>query len=122
MRNFSSITLHKLKLNVHLGWPDTERASAQIITVEVMIQFPSLLAGCLSDQLTDTYCYDQLTSLIKETASKKAYRLVEHLGHEIYQAIKRYVKDTAKIKIIISKHPAIVDLMGGVTFSLGDEE
>ena len=120
MKPLSSITLNKLKLTVHLGWPDAEQVHEQIILVDVIIHFHTLPAACQSDQLAETYCYDQLIHHIKEVATAKVYRLIEHLGYEIYQAIKRMVTTSAHIQVNLLKHPAIPDLTGGVTFSIGD--
>ena len=120
MTKFASMTLQGLKLNVFLGWPQQERQQEQSVTLDVMISFIRPPVACLTDQLSDTCCYDTLTEEIKQVAATQKFRLLEHLGHCLYQTIKDYLTVESTVSINITKKPDITDLTGGVTFSYGD--
>lgn len=121
MTTFSSITLNHLELSVNLGWPQDERIKPQIVTLDVVIHFSKTPLGCTTDQLTDTYCYHTLINTIKNSLEQRHFRLIEHLGFELYQTIKKSLANDARIQLHLTKKPAILNLMGGVTFSFGDE-
>jgi FolB domain-containing protein len=120
MTMYSSITLNNLELSVNLGWPQGERIKPQIVALDVTLHFLSLPSACMSDQLTDTYCYDQLIKTIKNSLSARNFRLLEHLAHEIYYIIKQALAPDIKVNIRLTKKPAILNLTGGVTFCCGD--
>jgi FolB domain-containing protein len=113
------ITLQQLELTAFLGWPDAERAEAQPISIDIQIEFEKPPAACTTDQLQDTYCYATLVGAIREKVAAKKYRLLEHLGYEIYQTIKQSVT-AAKIGVHVTKQPPIPNLTGGVAFYFGD--
>jgi FolB domain-containing protein len=115
----TSITLKSLKLDVFLGWPVAERAEEQQVIIDINIQFQKPPAGCFTDNLADTYCYDTLIKAVRKTVAAKQFRLLEHLGHEIYQTIKQAIA-SAKIGIHVKKNPPIQNLTGGVSFYFGD--
>ncbi len=114
------IELNGLKLHVFLGWTPGERTRQQEVTLDVSFVFASLPRACHTDQLDDTICYDQITTIIKKVIAQREFRLIEHLGHELYQAIKRTLSIPVKLELRLNKKPAITDLTKGVTFSLGD--
>ena len=66
------------------------------------------------------YCYDALTKLIQKQIALKSYRLIEHLGCEIYNIAKAFFSSHDKIAVKIIKHPDIPGLTGGASFSYGD--
>jgi len=117
----SGIVLRGLEFPVYLGWPDAERAQPQIVVIDFNLQFPQPPHGCVSDELQDTHCYDTLTSSILEKISQRQFRLLEHLGHEVYQHLKSFVKEGTKVNIRVKKLPPIAGLKGGVFFNYGDE-
>mgnify|MGYP001597833778 CR=1 FL=1 len=111
--------LNGLELSVNLGWPQGERKKTQIVSLTVIICFPTPPLGCTSDQLTDTYCYDSLIQSIKNGLADRDFRLLEHLGYEIHRIITENLPPDFKIHISVTKKPAILNLTGGVTFSYG---
>lgn len=118
----SSIVLHSLELSVHLGWSDAEQLQQQIIVTDIKILFLQPPKACLTDNLADTFCYDELTQKIKQKASSKSFRLIEHLGHELYQTIKLTLLHDSAVSLRITKKPPIPNLKGGVSFCYGDED
>jgi len=116
----SSIELSEIELNLHLGWPDNERAHKQKIHVNLLLQFTQPPAACVTDDLTDTYCYDSLVQMIVKEVEAKEFRLIEHLGFHIYQIIKKSEPNIHAIKVSIIKKPQVARLTGGVVFTYGD--
>lgn len=117
----SCIQLYGLELDIHLGWPDAERLLKQVIIADIKIVFIQPPNACLTDNLADTFCYDKLTNEIKQRVAAQPFRLLEHLGHELYQTIKKTLNNDSLISLRITKKPAIPNLTGGVSFCYGDE-
>lgn len=111
--------LKGLELSVNLGWTSGERAKQQSILLDATIDFAIPPLACTTDQLTDTYCYDQLIQQIKATIAVNSFRLLEHVTYEIYQLIKNFIQADTKINIQVTKKPAIANL-AGVTFCYSD--
>jgi dihydroneopterin aldolase len=120
MNPYSSIELQALELNVKLGWPKAERLTEQIVFVDVIIRFMHQPLACTTDQLADTYCYHHLINKLKEFVITRHFRLIEHLGYELYQLIKQAIPTTIQLQLRITKKPLIAGLTGGVTFCYGD--
>jgi FolB domain-containing protein len=120
MKN-SSITLRGLTLDALLGWPSAERATPQTIIIDIDIQFSTPPRACMTDTLEDTVCYSSVVTLIKDIVSAKPFRLIEHLGYEIYRTLQETVANTAKIGVHVKKQPPIPELTGGAAFYFGDE-
>lgn len=116
----SHIILEELELYVHLGWPEIERASKQRVTIDIHLSFITPPEACRSDQLDDTVDYERLSNAIIEKIGTKTYRLIEHLGHEVYCLAKQMMSDAMLINIHVKKTPPIVALKGGVSFYIGD--
>lgn len=117
---YSSIKLNGLELSVKLGWPQDERLKEQIIRLDVIIRFSEPPKACHSDDLEDTHCYDALTEIIKQFVASRKFRLLEHLGLEIYNLIKHELSPDKEVCVQITKKPAILNLTDGVTFCYGD--
>ncbi len=120
--NYSRIQLNQLELNVNLGWPEKERAKKQKIHLDLCIKFPRPPRACVNDDLSDTVCYDTLSKLVTQL-TKKEFKLLEHLAHEIYQLIKKNLPSSTLINLRLTKKPAVMkNLREGVSFYYGDEE
>jgi FolB domain-containing protein len=114
------LRINALKLDVFLGWTEQEREQQQSVLVDIHIQFPKVPAACMSDELEDTYCYDNMIKQILQAIGQKHYRLVEHLTHTIYQTIKLSLPNDTLIGVGLTKHPSIDGLTGGVCFHYGE--
>lgn len=117
----TSITLQRFELSIHLGWPDAERLTKQWVWLDIALFFPKPPDACLTDNLDDTFSYETLCHLIQEKISEKPYRLIEHLGFEIYTLVKKTLPKDLRIEICVTKKPPIQHLTGGVSFRYGDE-
>ncbi len=116
----TSIVLHKLEFSVHLGWPDAERLNKQTILIDIQLFFPEPPKACLSDHLDDTFSYETLCHVIDKHLEQKTYRLIEHLGYDIYQLVKNTLPKQMSVNICLTKKPPIMNLTGGVSFSYGE--
>lgn len=115
-------TLHikDLSLHVHLGWTDKERAEQQTVWLDLFIEYPTAPKACLTDDLADTVCYDQLISSLATTVKSTPFRLIERLADAIYQHTKSLLPEQSKIKVAITKYPHLEHLNKGVAFHYGD--
>jgi dihydroneopterin aldolase len=120
--NKSGIHLPALLLNATLGWPEEERLQPQPIIINITIQFDTPPSACFNDTLENTVCYDTLVKIIKKIVAAKAFRLLEHISYEIYQAIKQTISQPNKIHVSVKKQPPIPELTGGAIFYFGDDE
>src|SRR5687768_4437996 len=110
----SSLTLQGLAFDVFLGWPDKEREQKQSILLDIELCFNHPPRACSTDDLADTHCYDELVSNIKQHLRERSFRLIEHLGKELYQYIRHeFTPHDASLNIRITKKPPIPNLMGG---------
>lgn len=116
----TSLTLHQLELDIHLGWLEAEQTEKQRISIDIEFRFPTPPLACNTDELADTYCYDTLIKNIKTYLDGKKFRLVEHLAYELYRYIKPQFLPETSITIRIAKMPLIPNLTGGVSFCYGD--
>ncbi len=121
IKPFCGIQLRDIELNLHLGWPAAERLNRQPILVSIILRFDAAPKACITDNLEDTVCYDELIqALVKDTEAKE-FKLIEHLAYDIYQLTKARLPNIGAIKIAVAKKPPIPQLTGGVTFYYGDE-
>lgn len=116
----SSIMLRSLEFDLHLGWPEAERAQKQQVWVDIHFQFSQPPRACKTDDLVDTFCYDQLVQALKIKIATRQFRLLEHLGHELYHWCKELITQDVLIQVRVRKKPLIENLNDGVTFTYGD--
>lgn len=117
----SSIALHQLELFLHLGWPDAERLVKQKVMLDIHIHFLDTSEACLTDILDEKTDYDALNKKILEVIVPRHFRLLEHLGYEIYQLVKSFLPENTLATLCVTKYPAIANLKGGASFWYGDE-
>lgn len=117
----SSIVLHQLELYIHLGWPESERLQKQAVMVDIHIHFTEPPEACMTDVLDERTNYDALNKKIIEHITPKSFRLIEHLGFELYQLTKAFSPLNTLITICVTKYPPLVNLKGGVQFWYGDK-
>lgn len=113
------LTVNGLELNINLGWPQAERQQQQTIIVDIIIQFNETPPACITDDLKDTFCYDELIKILKKNVVSRHFKLIEHVGYEMYQLVKSLLPDYALLQLSVTKKPAIENLTGGVRFCYG---
>lgn len=117
-----SLIIKNFELTVSLGWTEEERSHKQTVRLDIELRFPNPPMACQSDELNETYCYDDLTNKVRDYVADKSFRLVEYLSGEIYLLVKKQMHHSVLVKIELTKHPVIANLNGGVKFSYGDFE
>jgi dihydroneopterin aldolase len=118
-----TLCVQGLELDVRLGCEPEERGRPQRVELDATLRFRVAPAGCRSDRLEDTVCYAELAGIARERAAAREYRLVEHLGHELYGAIRRRVPDSTRLTLVVRKvAPPIPGLRGGVSFTIEEED
>ena len=113
------LTVNGLELSIYLGWPQTERLQQQTVTVDMIIQFNETPLACTTDRLKDTFCYDELIKILKENVASRRFKLIEHVGYEMYQLVKNFLPNHALLQLSVTKKPAIENLTGGIRFCYG---
>jgi dihydroneopterin aldolase len=119
----TSLTLADLRLWVHLGVSAEEKTNPQAISVNIQIKFSAAPIGTQTDNLTETFCYFQMTEHIHaQLAKHPAFNLLEHLTGCIYASVYHDLLAAnyhdAELEVRVNKlMPPILNLHGGVTFS-----
>ncbi len=116
----SQLSINQLNLFVSLGWPENERLDKQAILLDAKVTYPTPPKACDTDQLEDTVCYSDLINALRPPLEAKTFHLIEHLAQDAYDILKSMLPLGSLITVSVLKHPAILGLAGGVTFSLGD--
>ena len=117
-----TLKIHRLELDVRLGCRAEERARPQKLELDATLRFAAPPTACRSDRLDDTVCYAELAEVAQALAASREYHLVEHLGHELYTAIRRRLSDDTQVELSVRKvAPPIAGLRGGVSFAIEEE-
>lgn len=111
------LSINGFELPVYLGWPEAERQQIQTVRIDLTIQFAAPPKACETDQLQDTFCYDELLEQLRVKIADRPFRLLEHLTSEIYKIIKPELPKDAKLTVNALKWPPIIGLTGGVAFT-----
>jgi len=118
---FSSIALHRLRLTAHLGCGQDERQALQWVFFDLKLKFLSLPQGCISDELSGTVCYDQLSQAIQQVCASTQFHLLENLGWKVFAAVKEILPPQTQLWIRVTKEkPPIPQLQDGASFAIGD--
>ena len=114
---FCNLMINQFELPVFLGWPQDERKDAQIVSIDIHINFQSPPLACNSDKLEDTFCYSWLTEQIRAKIANQSFHLIKHLAKTVYSITGTLVPNATMISVNLTKKPNISGLKGGVTFS-----
>jgi dihydroneopterin aldolase len=120
MNLLASLEIKCLELCVFLGWPKEERKKEQVVLLDILIHYQIPPKACETDQLEDTVCYSTLVKYLKDEIAGHSFHLIEYLGAKIFHLVKEKTPPTAKVNIIITKHPPICGLAQGVRFNFGE--
>ena len=119
--SFSILKVRRLRLNVHLGCTQEEQKNLQPVDVNLTFKFEGLPTGSISDELEETFCYDKISTLLKNKVENKYYKLVERLTLELFAEVRNFATPNIKVWIeVIKIHPPVENLLGGVSFSFGE--
>ena len=116
----SALRVKSFQVSVFIGINPGEQDRPQTILLDMHIQFAEPPQACVSDQIQDTYCYDQLLTIIRNHLRDKKFQLIEHFTFFLYRLLKDYFPAHTKVMLGVTKQPPITGLQGGVTFEYGD--
>lgn len=119
----SELSLNTLRLRVSLGCTAEERSVLQYVHFHVKVRFPVLPEGCYSDRIEDTVCYAALSQRLGQVCEEKPYHLIEKLGWDAFQSIKKIIPEDVRLWLKVTKEkPPVPFLEQGTSFSVGDWE
>lgn len=90
----------------------------QPIEIDVKFLLPRMPLGCVSDEVKDAISCSKCVEIIRTTATKKPYQLLEHLAYQIHTALKKelpiHFEIMVKVKQLQSQFP---EIKHGVSFT-----
>lgn len=93
------IHIERLELSTHIGVPESERASAQRLTVSLTMEPARGLAG-LGDDLAKTVDYFAVAEAVKALAAARPRQLIETLAEEIAAlALERFAVRAVEVEL-----------------------
>lgn len=119
----TSLSIQRLRLQAYLGWSAQERSTPQFVLFDLELFFSQPPRGCFSDSLADTFCYASLSDQLKALCLDGEFRLIEKLGWDAYQLIRRDLPNNIGLRLrVIKEKPPIDELLGGATFTISDRQ
>lgn len=119
----AELKLNQFQVPVHLGCLEDERQKPQFVSFWITVRFPNLPQGAHSDQLEDTVCYTMFCDTIREITATKHFHLVEHLGHQVYLALRKQIDERIGLGVLTLKEKVPVEnVLGGASFEIRDWE
>lgn len=122
------LEIKALRIAVHLGVGEAERANLQNIEVSVRFFFKKLPAVC-GDESQTFICYDTLCTALQKKATEQPHKLIEFLCKQLHDTAHLVMRDaigseTAKqvfVELSVTKcNPPINGLQGGSHFTISD--
>ncbi len=118
------LSLNKLRLIVHLGFYDAERAGTQPIEICLRLYFGQAPAYAADEKLS-FLDYASIAKTISDYVEARSFKLIEFMGSEIFAQIRALLdaKGLAEVKLwmCLNKIEAPVPgLMGGASYTQSD--
>lgn len=117
------LILNNLSLNVKLGHTEAERSLPQQVLVQIKLQFTEAPSACSTDNLQDTLCYATLSDELQKFCYSRSFKLIEFLGYQLYQFLKKKIAEMVSEKIniflCVTKNPPLNNLEQS-SFSISD--
>lgn len=105
--DYYELLIPGIRLWISLGCSRAERANLQPVDVEIRIHLSQEPKGCRSDQLSDVYCYKQISEHIIQFIKDRSYNLIERLAADVFDVISQQMTENCMIEVVVSKpnHP-----------------
>lgn len=117
----SSLKIKDVELSVRLGCSAEERAVSQKVLLNVFLKFSEELVALESDELADTFCYDEIVKEVLVKIAGREFKLIEFLAKEIYKTIAAKLDQRALLQVSILKCSLPVEWKNkGAEFVYGD--
>src|SRR4051812_48660722 len=85
---YHSLIVDGVELQVHLGCTPKERENRQNVRVKIEFRFLKEPKAFQSDKLSDTICFDDLSSQLTLKLESKEYNLIEHMAFDAFHVAK----------------------------------
>ena len=123
MMPFSSLSLRRLTYSLGIGVTEAERSIPQPVSVSIEMRFATLPKACKSRTLEESVDYASIARVVAGVAEDVTYELIETLGHDIFQAVKKCLPEGVLVGVTIDKERApIPELRDGAVFFIADWE
>jgi len=109
--------IKQLVIPLHLGVTPKERANLQEISIDLKLYLKALPKGMVTDDISDTICYDKICTQITSAIEKKEFKLIESVSQVVIKLLIE-LDCFSNIQIFINKKPKIKGLHGFVTLEL----
>ncbi len=98
-RQKECISLNGLQFSCHIGVPDEERASAQLLSADITIT-PKRAFSEMEDDITATICYATLTEALIAKAQEEPTKLIESLAHKLARCcVEDFAAQSAEVTL-----------------------
>jgi len=124
------LSLKDLTLKIHLGVTAVEQQQLQAVVVDIDIFFKSPPQACITDDLHQALCYDDLAQKIAAFCAGKSFHLIEYFGYQLFDFLKNVLSlpsltkatatNVAMLSVGIKKTPPIANL-GRAIFTLNGD-
>ena len=101
------IIINNLKASCVIGIKPDERLKAQEVIVDLSLSL-DLSKAADSDDIEDTFDYDDLAKSIVGFIEKSDFKLLEKLAYEVANLVKQNT-DAGEVKVIVKKPAALVE-------------
>ena len=117
----SVISLNDLLLKVHIGITEGEQNIPQDVNISFKFFYKDFPAGCNSDNITDTICYNKTANIVTSYCKNNKVKLLEYLCFELHKEVRKTVPDNVVVWIKVEKcDPPIEGMTGGASFEYAD--
>lgn len=103
----NKIVISGLKVSCIIGVKPEERLSPQVVILDLSLSF-NLTSAARSDNIQDTFDYDELSARITRFIRKSNFKLIEKLAFEVAKLAKEYTQ-ASEVKVVIKKPAALAD-------------
>ncbi len=116
-----TLKINDFEVWVHLGCLTEEQKHSQPVHFNFEINYLTQVDGSTSDNLDDATDYVAVMEIIRTTAQKKNYKLIEYLNHEVFLKLCDHLtkhKILGDVKLTVRKiRVPVENLRNGVEFS-----
>jgi len=100
--NLDSIGIKNLEVYLSVGVGKIEREIGQRLRLQIKVFLPLKKAG-QTDDLKNTISYVDISNLVRDLARLKEYKLLEHFGERIAEAIFEKFFSVEEVEILVEK-------------------
>lgn len=101
------IVIRRISCHAHIGVPEEERRSPQLLHVDLILELDLSEAG-RTDALEKTVDYVRVVGLVEEVAADSGYKLIEAFGQRICDEILERFVSIRSVHLSLSKYPAVL--------------